>query len=118
MISMADRKLSMVEGLGIKALDSNELRRKQDPCVVNPNSSIPYALDPPDSFLTTDVDLQTTITRSDLQSSSHGFGAHSPKSSKNPSPARKLQQVFFEEGLKLEAEEAIRATSDMAMEKQ
>lgn len=33
------------------------------------------------------------------------FKAHNPKSSKNPSPSQKLQQVFLEESLKLEAEE-------------
>ncbi|KAI8567872.1 hypothetical protein RHMOL_Rhmol02G0155100 [Rhododendron molle] len=37
--------------------------------------------------------------------SSSGFGAHSPKSYANPSPSRTHQQVIFEQGLILEAEE-------------
>lgn len=35
------------------------------------------------------------------------FGTHSPKSSHNPSPARKLQRVFQQETDRLEAEDRI-----------
>ncbi|KAG5521726.1 hypothetical protein RHGRI_034073 [Rhododendron griersonianum] len=88
---MADGTISMAEGLGIKALDSNELRRKQVPHMESPKSGIPFALNP-------------------LGASFSGLGAHSPKSSKNTSPSRKLQQVFFEEGLRVQAEAATKSS--------
>ncbi|KAG5557719.1 hypothetical protein RHGRI_007839 [Rhododendron griersonianum] len=47
---------------------------------------------------------QFTSTSVDPGSSSTGFGIHSPKSTKNTSPSRKLQQVF-KEALGREAEE-------------
>ncbi|KAG5552992.1 hypothetical protein RHGRI_010976 [Rhododendron griersonianum] len=81
---MADGTLSMVEGLGLKTLDSNELRRKQVPHMESPNNGIP--------------------TRSVQASSPKGFGAHSPKSPKSTSPARKLQQAFQNERRQLESE--------------
>ncbi|KAG5540726.1 hypothetical protein RHGRI_020833 [Rhododendron griersonianum] len=43
---MADGTLSMAEGLGLKTLDSNELRRKQVPHMESPNNGIPFTLNP------------------------------------------------------------------------
>lgn len=107
---MADGTLSMAEGLGFKAVDSNELRRKQVPHVESPKSGVPFTLNPQGLSISGDTDLQSSRTRSVQSSTPNGFGAHSPKSSKNTSPAHKLQQVFFEEGLRIDAEAALKGS--------
>ncbi|KAG5562241.1 hypothetical protein RHGRI_005095 [Rhododendron griersonianum] len=84
---MVDGTLSMAEGLGIKALDSNELRRKQVPHIESPKSGIPFTLNPLGPSISGDFDLQSSRIRSVHSSSPNGVGAHSPKSSKNTSPA-------------------------------
>lgn len=68
--SMADGTVSMVEGLGYKAIDSNELRRKQ-------KNSIDLTISP---------QIQTMIPKNPSITSKLGFEAHNSKSS----PARKL----------------------------
>ncbi|KAG5540742.1 hypothetical protein RHGRI_020845 [Rhododendron griersonianum] len=105
---MAEGTLSMAEGLGLKTLDSNELRRKQVPHMESPNNGIPFTLNPQRSSNSEDIDLNSNRTSSDH--SSKGLGAHSPKLSMNTSPSRKLQQVFFEEGLRVQAEDAMKSS--------
>lgn len=89
---MADGTISMMDGLGLKAVDSNELRRKQ---------KITVESDTP--LISTQIH---SIQPGNLSpSTSSGIGAYSPKSTRTSSPARKMQQALFEESLKLEAEE-------------
>ncbi|KAG5540761.1 hypothetical protein RHGRI_020861 [Rhododendron griersonianum] len=96
---MADGTISLAEGLGIKALDSNELRRKQKNLVGSipisqtdkPNNSIPFEFGTPQMSNSGDYKNGST------------FQSSSP--TKKPSPSWKLQQVLFEESLRLEAEE-------------
>ncbi|KAI8550596.1 hypothetical protein RHMOL_Rhmol06G0119500 [Rhododendron molle] len=82
---MADGTVSMVEGLGYKAIDSNELRRKQ-------KNSIDLTISP---------QTQSMLLEKPSISSQLGFEAHNPKSS----PAWKLQEVPFEESLILGGKE-------------
>ncbi|KAG5540752.1 hypothetical protein RHGRI_020855 [Rhododendron griersonianum] len=100
---MADGTISFAEGLGIKALDSNELRRKQKNLVGSesplhtisqtdkPNNSNPFELGTP------------RMSNSGEYKNGSMFQSSSP--TKKPSPSRKLQQALFEESLKVEAEE-------------
>ncbi|KAG5562102.1 hypothetical protein RHGRI_004974 [Rhododendron griersonianum] len=118
---MADGTISFAEGLGSRAQGSNEIRRKQLSNLQNPKCSFHLEQEDPSSPIsvnpqiistsqpnpTEDIDLQSSRTRSVQASSPNGFGAHSPKSPKSTSPARKLQQVFFEEGLRIDVEAAI-----------
>lgn len=83
--SMVDGTVSMVEGLGYKAIDSNELRRKQK------NST----------DLTISPQIRSMIPENPSITSKLGFEAHRAKSS----PARNLQQALLEESLILEAKE-------------
>ncbi|KAG5540748.1 hypothetical protein RHGRI_020851 [Rhododendron griersonianum] len=131
---MAEGTISMEEGPGLIAIDSNEIRRKQksisDPnsyvrlqqststthiagfgsyrhkSSISPNSSPTVTK----SFISTEVDLSSRLS-SGLSSPPNGFGAHSPKSAKNMTSARKLQQAFFEEGLRVEAEDAMKGSA-------
>lgn len=82
---MVDGTVSMVEGLGYKAIDSNELRRKQK------NST----------DLTISPQIRSMIPENPSITSKLGFEAHRAKSS----PARNLQQALLEESLILEAKE-------------
>ncbi|KAI8538817.1 hypothetical protein RHMOL_Rhmol09G0133000 [Rhododendron molle] len=86
---MADGTISLEEGLGFKAIDSNEIRRKQRGI----SSSAAFETHKP-------FDL--------CPASSSGSGPITTIPSKQSSPSRKLQQAFFEEGLILEAEERAR----------
>lgn len=86
---MADGTISIADGLGFKAIDSNEIRRKQRSVSDSPVC--------PSSHST----LQGKLSNSPPQ----GVESLSPKSNKATSPARKMQQVFFEERLIMEAEE-------------
>ncbi|KAG5552984.1 hypothetical protein RHGRI_010969 [Rhododendron griersonianum] len=72
---MADGTISMAEGIGIKALDSNELRRKQVPHLESPKSGIPFPLNPLGTSFSGDFELQSTRTSSDHSSTPKGLGA-------------------------------------------
>ncbi|KAG5552988.1 hypothetical protein RHGRI_010972 [Rhododendron griersonianum] len=98
---MADGTISIAEGLGIKALDSNEVRRKQMNLVGSgsplhipisqtdkSNNSNPFEFETPRMG-----NSGGTVP----PSCSAEFGEFSPKSAKCPSPSRKLQQVFEQE---------------------
>lgn len=115
---MAEGTISMADGLGIKALDSNEVRRRQGihldstqttqihfPISSNPKSSTSGELGIPHQYFTNESHSGSTLQVSVPISSLNGFEAHIPKSPKKSSLARKLQQVFFEESLKMEVEE-------------
>lgn len=102
---MADDTISFAEWLGFKAQDSNELRRKQKNSLENPKSSMPIELQTPHSHISRESFTGFITGNPVPTSSSTRFGIHSPKSTKNPSPFRKLRQAFLEESLKLEAEE-------------
>ncbi|KAG5540759.1 hypothetical protein RHGRI_020859 [Rhododendron griersonianum] len=104
---MADGTISVAEGLGIKALDSNELRKKQKNLIdsgspfhvplsqsENPNTSPPFEFRTPQMSNPGDYKNGSTF--------------RSSSSTNKPSPSRKLQQVLFEESLRLEAEERAR----------
>ncbi|KAG5540732.1 hypothetical protein RHGRI_020837 [Rhododendron griersonianum] len=82
---MADGTVTMAEGFGYKALDSNEMRRKQKSISeqINSNQLLPQQSGNPNSSIPILSD---------------------PQSIKNSSPSRKLQQVF-EQALIREAEE-------------
>lgn len=130
---MGDGSVSMCEGLGIKAVDSNDVRRKQrgfNPQISPPN---PFFLDsstPSISFhnrsspshlipkpfdlcpgapplLVSSANPTPSLIPSDdsshLPDSSSTLGALSPK---NPSPARKLQEVFQVAGERLDSEDS------------
>ncbi|KAI8529943.1 hypothetical protein RHMOL_Rhmol11G0015000 [Rhododendron molle] len=83
---MADGTIAMAEGLGFKALDSNELRRKQITHIDCPKTSIPIPREPSGPIISGEIDLHGTDSRSAPSSSPNRFGAHSPKSSKTPNP--------------------------------
>ncbi|KAG5531833.1 hypothetical protein RHGRI_026448 [Rhododendron griersonianum] len=83
---MADGTISLADGLGLKALDSNELRRRQQ--VLDPSKSPHFHPSP--------MKVETQ--------QGGNSGDSSPKTSKQSSPSRKLHQVF-EEALVREAEE-------------
>ncbi|KAG5531959.1 hypothetical protein RHGRI_026537 [Rhododendron griersonianum] len=106
---MADGTLSMADGLGLKAIDSHELRRRhhtldpeenpqiRPPQMSNPNSPILFELDsniPVSNELHPRLHSQGTVPTSSSISTSNGFGAHSPKSAKNQSLSQKSQQPF------------------------
>ncbi|KAI8550685.1 hypothetical protein RHMOL_Rhmol06G0127200 [Rhododendron molle] len=101
---MADGTVNMAEGLGFKAIDSNEMRRKQKN--ISDQISSTQSGNPISSFPCELGDLRSNNpSEFNRPSSSTGLGILSPTSSKNPSPSRKLQQAFFKERLILEAEE-------------
>lgn len=112
---MADGSISMADGLGLKAIDSNEVRRRQQLSGISKS---------PQFYLTqAEVETQMMNKSSEFKSGSTlekavhatspaGFGAFSPKSAKNPSPSRKLQQVF-EEALVREAEDRASKLADI-----
>ncbi|KAG5557728.1 hypothetical protein RHGRI_007846 [Rhododendron griersonianum] len=83
---MADGTISLADGLGLKALDSNELRRRQQ--VLDPSKSPHFHPSP--------MKVETQ--------QGGNSGDSSPKTSKHSSHSRKLQQVF-KEALVREAEE-------------
>lgn len=104
---MADGTICLADGLGFKALDSNELRRKHQVSEnLKSQQSHPTVLDLEASrvIISGDFNLGSSLRNADPTSSPAGFGACSPKSTKNSSLSRKLQQVF-EEALIREAEE-------------
>ncbi|XP_058198968.1 uncharacterized protein LOC131314389 isoform X2 [Rhododendron vialii] len=130
---MVDGTISMMEGLGCKAIDSNGMRRKQKnsseaaPILGPQINSIPIrsspsnpthkpfdlcpgALPPLDSTTnpspSSDFNLGSTLKNAVHAPSPAGFGAFGPKTFKNTSPSRKLKQVF-EEALVGEAEERV-----------
>ncbi|KAF7143233.1 hypothetical protein RHSIM_Rhsim05G0116500 [Rhododendron simsii] len=131
---MADGTLSMAEGLGLKTMDSNEVRRKQrgfnpqiftlnpffldssSPSVSIPNrpspnnpTSKPFDLCPgaPPLLVSSTNPTPSSLTLSDVSA----CGAYSPK---NPSPARKLLEVFQQASNRLESEERISSLLDYA----
>lgn len=111
-IPMADGTILFADGLGFKALDSNEIRRKQRTMIesladgkIHSDASPNLGFEPgnpnlknPLSNFSGEVDFGAAITSFGPLSTPRWFGAHSPKLTKNPSPDRKLQQVFFERG--------------------
>ncbi|KAI8535330.1 hypothetical protein RHMOL_Rhmol10G0165800 [Rhododendron molle] len=120
---MADGTLSMADGLGLKTIDSHELRRRHQfldlvenpqihpPQMSNPRSPILFELDNPNVPVSSDLSprfhSRGTDPASLLVSTSKGFGAQSPKSASNPNLSWNFQQVFMEGSLKLEAEEQV-----------
>lgn len=126
---MADGSISMIEGLGYKALDSNEIRRKQKiipessssfqlqlPHPENPRSESSLELGNPSLSNSKEAMLRSPIQQSPSSPSSTGSGLGAPRI--NLSPSRKLQQALFEESLILEAEEQARCTNDSTSELQ
>ncbi|KAI8567830.1 hypothetical protein RHMOL_Rhmol02G0152100 [Rhododendron molle] len=118
----------MIDGLGSKAIDSNELRKQKHSesavpildlqmrsipnrsstsnSTLKPFDLCPGALPPMNPSQTShpsDFKLGLTLENTVHAPSSDDFGVSSPKSSKSSSPSRKLQQVF-EEALVKEAE--------------
>ncbi|KAG5531947.1 hypothetical protein RHGRI_026526 [Rhododendron griersonianum] len=127
----------MEEGLGFKAIDSNEIRRKQksisDPngslrlqqvISENPKSDNSLVMGFPPLITTNDPKLGSSLRQSTSTThpawfgsyrpkssfSPDGFGAHSPKSAKSTTSAQKLQQAFFEEALRVEAGAAMKGS--------
>ncbi|KAG5521738.1 hypothetical protein RHGRI_034083 [Rhododendron griersonianum] len=127
---MADGTISMAEGLGCKALDSNEIRRRQknisdpngslhlqQPRSVNPNSGNPLELEFPLLCTFNEHTLGSSLRQAIPTTSTSGFGVYSPKESDpqanfgvhspkytKSSPVRKLQQVFQNERMQLDSE--------------
>ncbi|KAI8559247.1 hypothetical protein RHMOL_Rhmol04G0157700 [Rhododendron molle] len=117
---MANGTISMEDGRGSMALDSNEVRRKQkihpnplsntqnhQPKLTNPRSSTSGDLGIPQQFLSNVSQSRPMVQDSVPSSSQYGLGPISPKSPNKSTPARKLQQALFEESLQLEAKERI-----------
>ncbi|KAF7136638.1 hypothetical protein RHSIM_Rhsim08G0140000 [Rhododendron simsii] len=102
---MADGTLSMVGGLVLKALDSNELRQKQIPDLRNPKSSIQHRPEVPSTLISGSPQIISTPSSNPTISPHLNCGAVNLQSIKTQSPSRKLQQVFFEERLIMEAKE-------------
>ncbi|KAG5552987.1 hypothetical protein RHGRI_010972 [Rhododendron griersonianum] len=127
---MADGTISIAEGLGIKALDSNEVRRKQMNLVGSgsplhipisqtdkSNNSNPFEFETPrmgnsgdykngsmfQSSSPTKKPSPSSLKSSKTSDPQTNFGVHSPKYTKT-SPARKLQQVFQNERRQIESE--------------
>lgn len=103
---MGDGTISLADGLGFKALDSNELRRRQQ--VLDPSKS-PHFHPPMKEGIQqrgNSGDSSSTINLGNTVHASYSDGSRvsSPKTSKHSSPSRKLQQVF-EEALVREAGE-------------
>lgn len=102
---MADGTLSMAEGLGLKALDSNELRRKLIPNLQNLKSSIQHGLEVSSPKISGNPQIISTQSIDPTSSSHLVCEPVNLQSIKTHSPSRKLQQVFFEERLIMEAEQ-------------
>ncbi|KAI8564160.1 hypothetical protein RHMOL_Rhmol03G0160400 [Rhododendron molle] len=157
---MADGTISIEEGLGFKAIDSNEIRRKQrgisdplSPIQLNPmpsgnlNRSSPTELEAHNPKYMKPIELGNPLVPNSneairassaafethklfdlcpgalnpqvsptLPSSSSGSGPITTIPSKQSSPSRKLQQAFFEEGLILEAEERARLQHQVVLD--
>ncbi|KAF7140962.1 hypothetical protein RHSIM_Rhsim06G0090200 [Rhododendron simsii] len=104
---MADGTVSFADGLGCKALDSNELRRKHqisDLAKASQPQLIQSELGTSRLILSDDTNLGPILRSAAPTPSAADFEVLSPKSVKNQSPTQKLQQVF-EEALQREAEE-------------
>ncbi|KAG5540737.1 hypothetical protein RHGRI_020840 [Rhododendron griersonianum] len=106
---MANGTISLAEGLGLKALDSNELRRRQQ--VLDPSNS-PHFLPSPMKVETQQGDNPGDSSSgfkigNDVHASySGGFEVSNPKSAKLSSPSRTMAEGlggFFSEDLYTEA---------------
>ncbi|KAG5548904.1 hypothetical protein RHGRI_014310 [Rhododendron griersonianum] len=105
---MADGTVSIADGLGLKALDSNELRRRQQISEFSHSSqSRPNLTEVGHTNMRGNSgDSRSRINLGNTVHASYSDGSRvsSPKTSKQSSPSRKLQQVF-EEALAREAGE-------------
>ncbi|KAF7124059.1 hypothetical protein RHSIM_Rhsim12G0101200 [Rhododendron simsii] len=116
---MADGSISFAEGLGCKAQDSIEMRRKQMLISQNPKSSIQLGQELRKLSISTRLRLkvlhgihielffQEGVIMAAEKPANHvqvGLGEFSPNSPRKISPSRKLQQVF-KQALICEAEE-------------
>lgn len=101
---MADGTISLADGLGLKALDSNEVRRRQQSSDLTKFPQSQMGVEIQQMSNSGNLNSGFTLGNEEHATSSAGFGAFSPKTSKNTSPSRKLQQVF-EEALGREAED-------------
>lgn len=134
---MADGSISFADGLGMKAMDSQEVRRKQrgfntsppkGTCISpnmnsasrNPKSSnipnpklsskhtvSPTSLPVPFDLCPSLADVQSSSPNPNFSKSLSNFGGHSPRHSIHSTPTRKLQQVFQQESEMVESEERI-----------
>ncbi|KAG5513035.1 hypothetical protein RHGRI_038542 [Rhododendron griersonianum] len=112
---MADGTVSMADGLGLKALDSHELRRMHqllDPHqnsqiqtlhLGNPSNPILFELDSPHMLTSNESNSRFnnggTVPIPSSISTSIGSGAPSPNSSKIPNPSQEHQQQDTKEHL-------------------
>ncbi|KAI8535307.1 hypothetical protein RHMOL_Rhmol10G0163900 [Rhododendron molle] len=112
---MADGTISFSDGLGSKALDSNEIRRKLrgiDPLITKSSVTSPqldFAPVSPNingamSDSTSQPQSRPSLPENSIYTSPMGVQSRSPSSG----TATKLQQAIFEEGLAMEAEERAR----------
>ncbi|KAG5553260.1 hypothetical protein RHGRI_011203 [Rhododendron griersonianum] len=104
---MADGTISIADGLGLKALDSNEVRRKQQISDLSKSSQVrstQMEMEIQKVNISGNFNSVPILGNVNQATTSTGFGSFSPKTAKNLSPSRKLQQVF-EETLVREAEE-------------
>lgn len=100
---MADGTVAFVDGLGLKALDSNEVRRRQ----ISELPKSPQFRSILAEGETQKMNISGAVNQLRVavpSSSPTAYGEFSPSSSKRASPSRKLQQVF-EHALIREAEE-------------
>ncbi|KAG5557629.1 hypothetical protein RHGRI_007773 [Rhododendron griersonianum] len=91
---MADGTISIADGLGLKVLDSNEVRRKQqisDPSKSSQVRSTQMEMEIQKVNISGDFNLVPIIGNANQATTSTGFGSFSPKTAKSPSPSRKLQ---------------------------
>ncbi|KAH7845300.1 hypothetical protein Vadar_000409 [Vaccinium darrowii] len=97
-------------GLGSKARDFKKRRLGLASSTLNTNSPAYGEKIQNEDLVSSSISVPPPSTNLTLQTSTHSsissdFGAHSPKSTQNPSPARELQQVFQEEITRVVSEE-------------